>query len=138
MALRLGFLGKLYYGTAGSQADTELSAASNVQFSIERGTADGTRRASLGWKSTKGTLKALKISFEMPDNDTDAGVAAVVAASLTDEGRLAFWARDHATGAGPDGDFVITKCDREENLENVIVYKIEAEANDDDRVPVWS
>ena len=133
----LGLDGELHIGTAGSQATAELENCKDVNITMDKATADTSRRKGQGWKSVKGTLKSLAIEFTMLDDTTDMDLATVRAAYLNNT-LIALWAKDHATGEGPDADFEVTQFSRDESLTEAIVYKVKCEASDENRAPTWS
>ena len=71
----------------------------------------------------KGALKEIEVEWEMNDNSADAALAAIIAAFIGDT-PLAFLIKDASDGLGIDGDFKVFGCDREEKLEDAVVYKI--------------
>ena len=55
MAIVLGLDAKLFRGTAGSQASTEVTNVKDLTLNLESGEADVTTRATQGWKATAAT-----------------------------------------------------------------------------------
>jgi len=77
---------KLYYNTATHASPTwvEITKAINVSFSISKGEADQSSRAST-WKKGIPTLKELEITFTYrKKTGTDAVFTALMAAALAD------------------------------------------------------
>lgn len=137
MAERMSLDGKLYYGTAGSQAATELTNVQDVTLTLEKAMADTSRRAGAGWETSKGTLKSMSIEFTMIDDSTDAALAAIKDAWLNNT-LLAFYAKDAASGEGPDADFDVVTFNRNEALREAITYSVTIKAAYDTRAPTWS
>jgi hypothetical protein len=135
--IRMGFDGKLYYGTAGSQAATEMTNCKDPVVTMETGMADVTRRGSGRVRSKKPTLKDVSIEWTMIDVASDAAIAAVRAA-FWNHTPIALWARDADDGEGPDGDFYISSFTRDEANEEGMSYKIKAEPCDENRTLAWS
>jgi len=136
--IRLGLDGKLFVGTAGSQAATEFDAAKDVTVEMDKGSADTSRRKSGGWRSKKGTLKELAIEITVPNDSNDPNIATFRDAFMNNTG-VSLWARDHASGNGPDADFHVMKFGRGENLEDAQEYTIRCEATDEyGRNPDWN
>ncbi len=79
----LGMNAKLFYGTAGGPANTEMTNVRNVTLNLEAGEADVTTRANQGWRATAPTLRECSVEFEMIWDPSDAGFAAVKNAYLT-------------------------------------------------------
>jgi len=121
----LGMNAKLYYGTAGGPANTEMTNVRNVTLNLEAGEADVTTRANSGWRATAPTLRECSVDFEMIWDPSDAGFAAVKNAYLTN-GLIALKVLDRANGQGPDGDFSITSFSRSEELEEAITVSVTA------------
>lgn len=69
----LGMDAKLYYGTAGSAANTLMGNVRNVTLNLEAGEADVTTRANSGWRATAPTLRECSVEFEMVWDPDDAG-----------------------------------------------------------------
>ncbi len=121
----LGMNAKLYYGTAGNPASTEMTNVRNVTLNLEAGEADVTTRANQGWRATAPTLRECSVEFEMIWDPSDAGFAAVKNAYLTN-GLVALKVLDKEGGQGPDGDFSITSFTRSEELEEAITVSVTA------------
>ena len=121
----LGMNAKLYFGTAGTAAATEMSNVRDVTLTLEAGEADVTTRANQGWRATAPTLRECTAEFEMVWDPTDAGFSAIKNAFLT-AGLVALKILDQAGGQGPDGDFAITSFSRNEALEEAITVSVTA------------
>lgn len=121
----LGMNAKLYFGTAGATAATEMTNVRNVTLTLEAGEADVTTRANQGWRATAPTLRECTCEFEMVWDPADAGFTAIKNAFLT-AGLVALKILDQAGGQGPDGDFSITSFSRNEQLEEAITVSVTA------------
>ena len=69
----LGMNAKLYHGTAGNPASTEMTNVRNVTLNLEAGEADVTPRANRGWRATAPTQPESSVDFEMVWDPADAG-----------------------------------------------------------------
>ena len=121
----LGKDAKLYHGTAGSTATTEMSNVRDVTLNLEAGEADVTTRANSGWRATAPTLRECTCEFEMVWDPADAGFTAIKNAFLA-SGLIALKILDKTGGQGPDGDFAITSFSRNEALEEAITVSVTA------------
>ena len=121
----LGMNAKLYHGTAGTTAATEMGNVRDVTLTLEAGEADVTTRANQGWRATAPTLRECSVEFEMVWNPSDAGFTAIKTAFLA-AGTVALKVLDQAGGQGPDGDFAITSFSRNEALEEAITVSVTA------------
>lgn len=121
----LGMNAKIYYGTAGSTANTELTNVRDVTVKLEAGEADVTTRANDGWRATAPTLKECTVEFEMVWKTTDAGFTAIKNAFLNNT-TIALLVLSESGGEGMDGDFSITNFSRNEALEEAITVSVTA------------
>jgi hypothetical protein len=121
----LGMNAKIYYGTAGTTASTELTNVRDVTITLEAGEADVTTRANSGWRATAPTLRECNLEFDMVWKTTDAGFTAVKTAFLNND-TIALLALSEAGGEGIDGDFSITNFSRNEALEEAITVSVTA------------
>ena len=135
--MRVGLKGKLYYGAAGAQATTEITAVEDVTVVLDKDMVEATPRGCGGWKTNKGVLRTLQLEFTLVDMKGDAATAFLRQAWFNDE-PVALYAKDAADGEGPDGDFEIGPFRRREPAADKIVYEITANLNTDLRNPIWS
>ena len=133
---RMGFEGKLYYGTPGAEGATELTIARKVNYTIEPDLADISDRGSLVNLSDVAGL-TIGLEFEINNQDTDPAVAALRTAILTGAA-LALRTKDKASGWGLNADFVMgTKEDQD--LRDAQRITITASPTDKaGRAPAWS
>lgn len=136
MAKRMGFEGKLYHGTAGSTASTELTIARDVAYRFEIDEADISDRASIiNLKDVAGV--SFSLEFEINNQSTNAFVATLRAAVLAGTA-LAFKTEDATSGWGVDGDFIVME-DEAQPLRDAQRIKITAKPTDKSgRVPTWA
>lgn len=113
---------KLYYGPAGGTAATLINNVKDLSLKMKKGEAKVDSRASR-YSKKKGALKEIEVEWEMNDDSADTALAAIIAAFIGDL-PLAFLIKDAQDGHGIDGDFEVFGCDREEKLEDAVVYKI--------------
>jgi hypothetical protein len=132
---RIGFEGKLYYGTAGSTAATELTIARDVSYKIESTSVDVTDRASIFEYSRTATVK-VGLEFEVNNDASNAFVAAVRAAATAGTA-IAFRTRDYSSGYGLDGDFIVS-LDESQPLKDAQRIKVSAMPTNDLRSLVAS
>lgn len=136
MAKLMGFSGKLYWGTAGSTASTELTIARDVSYKFEPVEADVSDRASIIELVDVPMIK-FSLELEVNNKDTDAFIAAARTAAATG-GAIAFRTRDKTSGYGVDGDFIIGD-DEGQPLKDAQRLKISAKPTDKSgRVPTWA
>ena len=76
MAIVLGLDAKLFRGTAGTQAATEVTNVKDLTLNMETGEADVTTRATRGWKATAATLKEASLEFNILYDPADADFTA--------------------------------------------------------------
>ena len=125
----LGMNCKLYYGTAGSAASTEMSNVKDVTVTLEAGEADVTTRGNQGWRATAATLRECTIEFEMLWLPGDDGFEAIRDAYLngTKVSLAALTGAKSDPGSeGPQGDFTITSFSRKEPLEEGVTVSVTA------------
>ena len=136
MAKLMGFVGKTYWGAAGTTASTELTIARDVSYKFEPTEGDVSDRASIIELVDVAMVK-FSLEIEVNNKDTDPFIAAVRAAAATG-GAIAFRTRDKASGYGVDGDFIIGD-DEGQPLKDAQRLKISAKPTDKaNRLPTWS
>ena len=135
MAIVLGLDAKLFRGTAGSQAATEVTNVKDLTLNLESGEADVTTRATQGWKATAATLKEASLEFEMVWDTSDAGFKAIKDAYFNNTA-IALFASD-GDGNGLDADFVVTSFSRSEPLEEALTVSVTCKPTLVTRAPTW-
>ena len=103
---RMGFEGKLYYGTAGSTGATELTIARDVKYTFDAEMADVSDRGSLVSDFDVASL-TIGLEFEINNQDTDAAVAFLRNCAVTGTA-VALRTKDKTSGWGLDADFVLS------------------------------
>jgi predicted secreted protein len=136
MATKLGLDAKIYQGTAGSTATTEMSNVTDVTLNLSKSEADVTTRANAGWKATIGTLKEGSVSFTMLWDTEDAGFAAIQQ-SWFDNTAIALLVLDSEDGTGLDADFSVISFTRNEPLSEAISVSVECKPTSGTRAPAW-
>lgn len=136
MPVRVSLDAKLYYGTAGSTANTLINTVGDVNVSLKKSETKISSRASR-WALFKGALKEAEISFDVTDDSDNTALAALVAAFMNDT-PLAFLVKDAVDGSGLDADFEVLGADRDEKLEEAIKYKFTIKPTYVSRYPAWS
>lgn len=126
----IGFEGKVYHGTAGSTASTELTIVREVNYAIDPSEADVSDRASIIEYSRTAMVK-FSIDMEVNNDASNAFVAAIRAAAVGG-GTIALRLRDKTSGWGPDGDFNV-KLDESQPLKDAQRLKLSFTPNNDTR-----
>lgn len=132
---RVGFEGKLLWGTAGTTAPTELTIAIDVSYKFEPTKADVSDRESIIDYDKVAGIK-FSLEFNCTNNDSNAFVAAARAAAAAGS-LIAFRTRDKAAGWGCDGDFSISLDESQPNRDKQQI-KISATPCNDNRAITWS
>jgi len=112
MTVLVGLDAKIYRGTAGSTATTEMSNVRDVKKSDKKILANISRRGSR-FKVSKVTMREIEVQFSMINDDTDADVTALRAAYESDT-PLAFKVVDKTSGEGVDADWEISQFDEDQ------------------------
>ena len=142
MAYQFGLTGSLLYTypADGNQALTEADNVRDVTLTLTTIDADTTSRASTLFKSSKVLLLEGVVTFEILDEIDDPFLVALQTA-FTEKAEIALWIKDSSVaseGQGLDGDFNITSFTRNEPLEDVMTYSVEAKPNNELREPAWN
>ena len=122
MGALVGLDAKLYRGTAGTPATTEMTNVRDVTLADTRAEANISRRGSW-FHVIKSTRRSIEVNFTMIDDDADADLAALLAAYVANT-PLAFKIVDKASGKGVDADFYIVKMERSEPDETETTYAV--------------
>ena len=142
MGIKLGMEARLYRNTGTYAAPTwvEVANVKDLTLNLEKGEADVTTRANLGWRATVGTLKDGSIEFEMLWDAADAGFTAIQQAFFANT-PIEFAVMDAPitqTGAqGLRASFSITKFSRSEPLEEAISVSVTAKPTYAEHAPEW-
>ena len=139
MATKIGLKCKLFYGTAGAQANTEAKNVKDVTLSLEAGSADITTRAANGWRVKVATLKEGSLEFGMNYDPADT-VCTTIMNNFLSNTAIAFFVTD-GDGNGLDADFTLTNCSIEQPLEEAVSVSVTAEPTNiggqSGRAPQW-
>lgn len=122
--IRVSLDAKLFFGTAGTKATTELSIVGDVELSVKKGEAKTPRRGSR-WQFFRGTLKEAEITFSIVDDPNDANLPQIIAAFLAGT-QLAFYIADATSGSGGkgiDADWEVLSMKRSEKVEDAVTYE---------------
>jgi len=137
---RVGLNGKLYRGTAGSTAATEVLNCVDLTLSLSKAMADITTRGSGGWRQKLSTVKECELEWKMYVDPEDADYAAIIAAWHSGT-PLALKVSPTGNG-GLDGDFEITDISEEQPLEDAMAVTVKAEPTNiggtNGRNPTWT
>ena len=137
MAIVLGLDAKLFRGTAGSRATTEVTNVKDLTLNLESGEADVTTRATKGWKASAATLKEASLEFTILYDTEDADFTAFQAAYFGNTPLALFVSAGQDTAHGLDADFSITAFSVEQPLEEAISVSITAKPTASTRAPEW-
>jgi len=137
MAIKLGLDAKLYYGTAGSTADTLINNVKDVTLSLTKGEADVTTRGADGWRLNVGTLKEGTVDFSMVWDTDDAAFNAIKDAYF-DDTAIALLVLDAVGGSGLDADFSVVNFTRNEGLEDALTVDVSVKPTYSTRAPSWT
>lgn len=136
MAYKLGLDAKIFHGTAGTRAATEMKNVTDVTLNLETGEADITTRAAEGWRITAATLKEASVEFEMVWDTSDSGFNAIQQAFFGNKA-IALFVSD-GDGNGLDADFVVSSFSRSEPLEEALKVSVTCKPTLVDRAPQWA
>lgn len=132
----MGFEGKLYWGTAGSTASTELTITRDVSYKLDISEADVSDRGSIIGLSDVAQVQ-FSLEVEVNNQDTDSFISTLRTAVVAGTA-IAFRTRDKASGWGVDADFIIS-TDEGQPLTDAQRIKFTAKPTDKNgRTPSWS
>ena len=137
MAIVLGLDAKLFRGTAGSRATTEVTNVKDLTLNLESGEADVTTRATKGWKASAATLKEASLEFTILYDTEDADFTAFQAAYFGNTPLALFVSDGQDTAHGLDADFSITAFSVEQPLEEAMSVSVTAKPTASTRAPQW-
>lgn len=107
----MGYQSKLYIGTAGSTATTQVEGATNIDYDLALEKGDTTTRGTSGnvpIKTENATQRGVTVTWSMVNNPTDTVMTTIIAACITG----AALAVKLTTGSGAtlfDGDCTVAK-----------------------------
>jgi hypothetical protein len=141
--VQMGFEAKLFYcgtGIGGTPTWTEAQGVKDCTLTVQGKEVDISTRRGNGFQATGVGLIDAGIEFDMPMNPSDPAFQAF---------ETAFFSRNTIGLAAMSGpmttinsrglwaDCVITKFDRDENLEGAQVVKVTAKPTDSANAPQW-
>lgn len=133
---RAGIEAKLYYGTAGGAASTEVGEAREVTVNGSTTMGKVVRRSSRQESNVPTTI-AVGLEFDLVPDDDSAVVAAFTAAWMSHTA-LAFHAKSLETGLGPNGDFFVEGFNRSEPAQDVQSIRVTLVPTIKERAWAWS
>lgn len=133
----LGLDGKAYYGTAGSQATTEIENIRDVTLNLETAEADITVRGGDGWRQMTPTLKDASVEFQVLYDEADSFSEDIIDAYLNNT-TYAFYFRSKTGGKGLDADFRVISATRSEGLEEAMMLNVTLKPTTSSRAPAWN
>lgn len=141
MATKLGIKCKIYHGTAGTQAATLLKFAQDATTTIEREEHDATVKDIDDLELIVAGIKKFSFDFKLVYDPADTSFIALQTAFLANT-PVAFLILDglKATAGtqGPDGDFYITKFQRNEEVKGLMTYDVSIKPALTSRTVVWA
>lgn len=136
MAKKMGYEKVLYYGTAGSQAATQITNFTDLDYDIGTETGETTENGdgtSSPIVTKRVTARTATITWTMLNKTTDTSLAALIAAARAGT-TVALYYKDYSSGKGYDGDVILTVRNGAP-LKGEQTFEFTAEPNDDDRTP---
>lgn len=133
MSALVGLDAKIYRGTAGATATTEMTNVRDVTLGDSRAEANISRRGSW-FHVIKTTRRSIEVNWTMINDDADADVTALRTAYAANTA-LAFKIVDKTAGKGVDADFYITKFERSEPDETEQTISVTIKPTYDTRWP---
>lgn len=113
MADRMGWEGQMFYGTAGTTANQQITKAKDITITrdVEKGnTTVRGNSTEPPIETEQVTIRKLQIEITILKNSTDTILAALMAAAAAGT-PVALRGKDYASGKGPDGDFTLSQSD---------------------------
>lgn len=135
MTIRMSLSGKLYRGTAGSSAATEVTTVGDAGLNIDWNEATIKNR-STPFELTELATGKVEVTFKMDDDDADTHLSAINTAFET-RAAIALKVLDKASGKGFDADFKIVSRKRSENIDEQIQYDFTAKPCPSTRAPAF-
>jgi len=133
MQFIIGLDAKLYYGTAGSPAATELTEAQDVTLNLEMGEAKANCRATK-FALSEPTLLSISLDWDYLWDETDAGFIALWNA-FVNRTPIAIKCLSKAGGKGLDCDVKVFKFNRSEALEEGVKASVSVKPCPSTRMP---
>ena len=125
--MKLGWKGKLYYGTAGTtptpSESNEVDECKNVTANINKGEVDATLRKHGGYQSYIGGLRLTSFEFSIPTDKASTQYQLFRDAFLNDT-VISILGLDEEGGEGPDMDVEVFDFSRDEPIDDIMMTKI--------------
>jgi hypothetical protein len=122
MEMALGLNAKLYQGASGSSAATEIAIIGNAKLNLATTEATLKLRAT-AFELTEPAMFQASIDFDILWDETNASFSAIWTAFTTRASR-AFLCLPKAGGKGLDADFKVTKFERTEDVEGIVMAAV--------------
>lgn len=132
----MGYEAVLYIDTAGAQAATQVTCATDIEYTNDLEMGETTCRgdgSAVPVKSERPTCISAEITFKMLATQGGAALATLLAAARTPSA-LAIYYKDYASGKGFDGDMNI-KVKHSAPLKGEQMYDFTCTVNDALRTP---
>jgi hypothetical protein len=133
---KMGFEGKLYYGSAGSTATNELTNTRDINYNLDTEKGDTTTRGagtSPPKKTERVTALGITIEFTMLNKTDDTYLEALKVAAYAGT-PVALRTKDYSSGKGFDGDCILD-VQHGKPLNGEQTLQFTATPNDDSRDP---
>lgn len=132
---KMGFEGKIYYGTAGSEGTTEITNSRDINYNIDTEKGDTTVRGSSGVPINTSRVTALGVTVEwtMLNKTDDSTLTALLTAAAAGN-PVAIRTKSHSSGLGFDGDAILD-VRQGKPIKGEQTYQFTATPNDDNRTP---
>lgn len=139
MAIITGDDCALYYGTAGSTADTLVENIKDLTLNLKSNETDVTTRGSNGWKQYKQTFKEGSVTFDILWDTDDAFFTALKSAFLnkTLVSMLVLDQPIASGGQGLDADMMISEFTEDQPLEDAVRASVVVKPGKGTRAPSW-
>jgi hypothetical protein len=141
VTLDFGWNAKIYYGTAGSTATTEITNTRTVKVTEESGEEDVTTRgmAVNGYRVFEPTLKGASIEVEMIKDEDDAALAAFETAYHNNPSdAIALYIIPAVGQSGLDADFKIFNMGDDQPIDGVVKRTVTFKPCYSTRAPAWT
>lgn len=123
MAILMSFNAKLYRGTAGAVASTEVTTVGDAALNIDANEATIADRSSI-FEFTEIAQRKVEVTCKINADDADAHLAAFNTSYETaaPNNKISLKVLDKASGKGVSGDFIVTSRKRSEGLKEQVIY----------------
>jgi hypothetical protein len=125
---QVGYQGHVYYGAPGGAANTEITEVLSLSHRDELGTSPLTPRGTGGIEMVEPTTFRIGLDLSIPYEPEGTNWGALATAYA---GRLPIAIRvmDSTNTFGFEGDFIVTKFDKEEPNEGAVITRISLAPN---------